>query len=167
VDEMIAKDRERVLLKEPFTMEGTLIASSVAVDAHVNRLEIYIYTYVRMHLHICTYGHTHIYIYIYIYIAIAIYIYIIYIIYIYYTHLSSFSLLSLSVCLGEVENYLNQLTDTASKTLRWRLEDGIETASQWEVEKDKARDVWLFDYPAQVRESKGRAGVKGERKGRG
>lgn len=26
VDEMIAKDRERVLLKEPFTMEGTLIS---------------------------------------------------------------------------------------------------------------------------------------------
>lgn len=66
------------------------------------------------------------------------------------------------MCLGEVENYLNQLTDTASKTLRWRLEDGIETASQWEVEKDKARDVWLFDYPAQVREGeKGREGEGG------
>jgi len=70
VDEMIAKDRERVPLKEPFTMEG------------------------------------------------------------------------------EVENYLNQLTDVVATTLRLNMEEGIDTAVNWEVEKP--RDQWLFDYPAQI-----------------
>ena len=49
---------------------------------------------------------------------------------------------------GEVENYLNQLTDVVATTLRVNMEEGIDTAVNWEVEKP--RDQWLFDYPAQI-----------------
>ena len=49
---------------------------------------------------------------------------------------------------GEVENYLNQLTEVVAETLRYKLEDGMETAVNWDVEKP--REQWLFDYPAQV-----------------
>lgn len=49
---------------------------------------------------------------------------------------------------GEVEGYLNRLSDMMVKTLKLRLNDGIDTAVNWEVEKP--RHKWLFDYPAQV-----------------
>lgn len=49
---------------------------------------------------------------------------------------------------GEVENYLNQLTEVVAETLRDKLEDGMETAVNWDIEKP--REQWLFDYPAQV-----------------
>ncbi|CAM9107555.1 unnamed protein product [Discosporangium mesarthrocarpum] len=49
---------------------------------------------------------------------------------------------------GEVEGYLNRLTDMMVMTLKLRLNDGIDTAVNWEVEKP--RHKWLFDYPAQV-----------------
>jgi dynein heavy chain len=47
-----------------------------------------------------------------------------------------------------VERYLNQLTDVVADTLRYKLEEGMETAVNWDV--DKPRDQWLFDYPAQA-----------------
>ena len=49
---------------------------------------------------------------------------------------------------GEVEGYLNKLTDMMMLTLKKKLEDGIDTAVNWEVEKP--RHQWLFDYPAQI-----------------
>src|SRR3546814_4041473 len=33
-------------------------------------------------------------------------------------------------------------------TLRLKLQDGMETGANWEV--DKPRHLWLFDYPAQI-----------------
>jgi dynein heavy chain len=49
---------------------------------------------------------------------------------------------------GEVEGYLNRLTDMVTRTLKQELNNGIETAVNWEVEKP--RHQWLFDYPAQI-----------------
>lgn len=49
---------------------------------------------------------------------------------------------------GEVEQYLNRLTDVVADTLRHKLEDGLESAVHWDVEKP--REQWLFDFPAQV-----------------
>ncbi|CAB1116950.1 unnamed protein product [Ectocarpus sp. CCAP 1310/34] len=49
---------------------------------------------------------------------------------------------------GEVEGYLNRLSEMMVMTLKLRLNDGIDTAVNWEVEKP--RHKWLFDYPAQV-----------------
>ena len=49
---------------------------------------------------------------------------------------------------GEVERYLNSLTDAMIYTLKLRLQDGYNTAANWEV--DKARHEWLFHYPAQT-----------------
>ncbi|CAM9279490.1 unnamed protein product [Choristocarpus tenellus] len=49
---------------------------------------------------------------------------------------------------GEVEAYLNRLSEMMVMTLKLRLNDGIDTAVNWEVEKP--RHKWLFDYPAQV-----------------
>ena len=49
---------------------------------------------------------------------------------------------------GEVECYLNRLTDAMNDTLKHELADGLEKAIDWEV--DKPRHRWLFDYPAQV-----------------
>eukprot|EP01042_Synura_sphagnicola_P001438 gene1438-1642_t len=49
---------------------------------------------------------------------------------------------------GEVERYLNSLTDAMILTLKLKLQDGYNTAANWEV--DKARHEWLFHYPAQT-----------------
>ncbi len=49
---------------------------------------------------------------------------------------------------GEVEAYLNKLTDAMVNTLKHELNNGIQSAVNWGV--DKPRHQWLFDYPAQV-----------------
>jgi dynein heavy chain len=49
---------------------------------------------------------------------------------------------------GEVENYLNKLTDVMVTTLKEILNHAIETAVNWEVEVP--REKWLFLYPAQI-----------------
>lgn len=49
---------------------------------------------------------------------------------------------------GEVERYLNNLTDAMRDTLKLKMHDGYGTAANWEV--DKPRHEWLFHYPAQV-----------------
>ena len=49
---------------------------------------------------------------------------------------------------GEVERYLNNLTDAMKHTLKLKMLDGYTTAGNWEV--DKPRHEWLFYYPAQV-----------------
>ena len=49
---------------------------------------------------------------------------------------------------GEVERYLNSLTEAMRYTLKMKLLDGYNTAANWEV--DKARHEWLFHYPAQT-----------------
>lgn len=49
---------------------------------------------------------------------------------------------------GEVERYLNNLTEAMRYTLKMKLLDGYNTAANWEV--DKARHEWLFYYPAQT-----------------
>ena len=51
---------------------------------------------------------------------------------------------------GEVEGYLNRLTDMMMLTLRNIMNKGIETAVDWDVNKDMPRHKWLFHYPAQV-----------------
>merc|ERR1712185_555467 len=51
---------------------------------------------------------------------------------------------------GEVEGYLNRLTDMMMKTLRHEMNKGIEAAVNWEVDKDMPRHKWLFHFPAQV-----------------
>jgi len=49
---------------------------------------------------------------------------------------------------GEVERYLNNLTDAMKNTLKLKMQEGYTTAGNWEV--DKPRQEWLFHYPAQV-----------------
>jgi len=49
---------------------------------------------------------------------------------------------------GEVEGYLNRLTEMMQVTLQHEMDKGIDTAVNWEVETPRHR--WLFDYPAQV-----------------
>ena len=49
---------------------------------------------------------------------------------------------------GEVERYLNNLTEAMRRTLMLKMQEGYNTAAHWEV--DKPRHLWLFDYPAQV-----------------
>jgi dynein heavy chain len=49
---------------------------------------------------------------------------------------------------GEVERYLNNLTEAMRETLKLRMLDGYGTAGSWEV--DKPRHEWLFHYPAQT-----------------
>ena len=49
---------------------------------------------------------------------------------------------------GEIERYLNNLTEAMRYTLKDRMKFGFETAQQWETEKP--RHQWLFDYPAQA-----------------
>jgi dynein heavy chain len=49
---------------------------------------------------------------------------------------------------GEVERYLNNLTEAMKMTLKLKMSDGYTTAGNWEV--DKPRHEWLFYYPAQV-----------------
>ena len=49
---------------------------------------------------------------------------------------------------GAVENWLNELTQWQQQTLAHILEQAVDTAVNWDVEKP--RHVWLNDYPAQV-----------------
>jgi dynein heavy chain len=49
---------------------------------------------------------------------------------------------------GEVERYLNNLTEAMRTTLKIKMQDGYTTAGLWEVEKP--RHEWLFYYPAQT-----------------
>ena len=49
---------------------------------------------------------------------------------------------------GEIERYLNNLTDAMKLTLKIKMKDGYGTAANWEV--DKPRHEWLFLYPAQA-----------------
>lgn len=49
---------------------------------------------------------------------------------------------------GEVERYLNNLTEAMRITLKLKMQDGYNTAAHWEV--DKPRHEWLFYYPAQT-----------------
>jgi dynein heavy chain len=49
---------------------------------------------------------------------------------------------------GEVERYLNNLTEAMRVTLKYKLQEGYNTAANWEM--DKPRHEWLFYYPAQV-----------------
>jgi dynein heavy chain len=49
---------------------------------------------------------------------------------------------------GAVEDWLNSLTRAMQDCLRSVLEQGVDTAVHWDVEKP--RHQWLFDYPAQV-----------------
>lgn len=49
---------------------------------------------------------------------------------------------------GEVENYLNSLTEAMQTSLKVILEDAVEKAAAWEIETP--RHEWLFNYPAQL-----------------
>lgn len=49
---------------------------------------------------------------------------------------------------GEVERYLNNLTEAMRTTLKLEMSGGYGTAALWEVEKP--RHEWLFGYPAQI-----------------
>ncbi|KAL7445854.1 hypothetical protein ACHAXM_010428 [Skeletonema potamos] len=49
---------------------------------------------------------------------------------------------------GEVEAYLNRLTESMRKSLKVILSDAVEKAVNWEI--DTPRHEWLFDYPAQL-----------------
>jgi dynein heavy chain len=49
---------------------------------------------------------------------------------------------------GEVESYLNRLTDSMRKSLKVILSDAVEKAVNWDI--DTPRHEWLFNYPAQL-----------------
>ncbi|KAL7489135.1 hypothetical protein ACHAW6_014715 [Cyclotella cf. meneghiniana] len=49
---------------------------------------------------------------------------------------------------GEVEGYLNRLTESMRKSLQVILSDAVEKAVAWDV--DTPRHEWLFNYPAQI-----------------
>jgi dynein heavy chain len=49
---------------------------------------------------------------------------------------------------GEVERYLNNLTEAMRYTLKIKMLDGYNSAANWEM--DKPRHLWLFDFPAQT-----------------
>ena len=49
---------------------------------------------------------------------------------------------------GELEHYLNDLTEAMRSSLRHILSGALEKAVNWEIEVP--RHEWLFDYPAQV-----------------
>jgi dynein heavy chain len=49
---------------------------------------------------------------------------------------------------GEVERYLNNLTEAMRETLKTKMQEGYNSAANWEV--DKPRHEWLFYFPAQV-----------------
>ena len=49
---------------------------------------------------------------------------------------------------GEVERYLNNLTEAMRHTLKAKMLDGYNSAANWEM--DKPRHLWLFDFPAQT-----------------
>ncbi len=47
-------------------------------------------------------------------------------------------------CVGPVEVWLNRLMETMRSTVRDRMMEGVVTY------EEKAREQWIFDYPAQV-----------------
>ena len=49
---------------------------------------------------------------------------------------------------GEVEAYLNRLTESMRQSLKVILSDAIEKAVNWDI--DTPRHEWLFNYPAQL-----------------
>ena len=49
---------------------------------------------------------------------------------------------------GEVERYLNNLTEAMRYTLKQKMLEGYNSAANWEM--DKPRHLWLFDFPAQT-----------------
>ncbi|CAN0055637.1 unnamed protein product [Heterosigma akashiwo] len=49
---------------------------------------------------------------------------------------------------GEVEGYLNRLTEMMQLTLMHEMDRGIDSAVNWEVETP--RHLWLFQFPAQI-----------------
>lgn len=49
---------------------------------------------------------------------------------------------------GEVEAYLNRLTESMRTSLKVILSDAVEKAVNWEI--DTPRHEWLFNYPAQL-----------------
>ena len=49
---------------------------------------------------------------------------------------------------GEVEAYLNRLTESMRKSLKVILSDAVEKAVNWDI--DTPRHEWLFNYPAQL-----------------
>ena len=49
---------------------------------------------------------------------------------------------------GEVERYLNNLTEAMRMTLKQKMLEGYNAAANWEM--DKPRHLWLFDFPAQT-----------------
>ena len=52
--------------------------------------------------------------------------------------------ISLYRCEGQVEVWLNRLLDTMRCSIRFYMTDAVKAY------EEKARDQWLFDYPAQV-----------------
>ncbi len=48
------------------------------------------------------------------------------------------------LCEGQVEVWLNRLMETMRSTIRHYMTDAVA------MYEEKPRDVWLFDYPAQV-----------------
>ena len=51
---------------------------------------------------------------------------------------------------GEVELYLNKLTDAMQITLKHQMLRGIEDGVNWETSEELPRHKWCFKYPAQV-----------------
>jgi len=49
---------------------------------------------------------------------------------------------------GEVETYLNRLTESMRRSLKMTLSDAVEKAVNWDI--DTPRHEWLFEYPAQL-----------------
>ena len=50
---------------------------------------------------------------------------------------------------GEVENYLNQLTEMMIITLKLHMRNAVDTAALWDVPGEKPRHEWLFDLSCQ------------------
>ena len=51
---------------------------------------------------------------------------------------------------GEVEVYLNNLTEAMQTTLRHSLSAGLDDAADWDLGKELPRHKWVFKYPAQI-----------------
>ena len=47
-------------------------------------------------------------------------------------------------CTGPVENWLNKIMHESQRTINSLISEGVVTY------EEKAREAWLFDYPAQV-----------------
>ena len=48
------------------------------------------------------------------------------------------------MCTGAVESWLNKIMDESQATVNALIADGVVTY------EEKAREQWLFDYPAQI-----------------